>query len=189
MGSSQFSRRNFLGTTALGTGFLALMAADLKGQESPSLAPTVTKVWQTGRDYTLEFAKAMPDADFAFKPTPEVFSFAEQLLHLAGTNYWFFSAIKGEKSPKPQDTFAAEGKKKEEVVKILVESFKYGDEVINGFTEKSAAELVILGSNKLAKWKLILFCVDHIVHHRGQMVTYLRLKGIKPPQYRAGFFG
>jgi uncharacterized damage-inducible protein DinB len=30
---------------------------------------------------------------------------------------------------------------------------------------------------------------DHITHHRGQIVVYLRLNGIKPPQYRSGFFG
>ncbi|MFA9454721.1 MAG: DinB family protein [Candidatus Aminicenantaceae bacterium] len=46
-----------------------------------------------------------------------------------------------------------------------------------------------MGKNKLAAWKLVLFCVDHITHHRGQTVVYLRLNGIKPPQYRSGFFG
>ena len=46
-----------------------------------------------------------------------------------------------------------------------------------------------VGENAIAKWKLILFGMDHVTHHRGQMVVYLRLNGIKPPQYRSGYFG
>lgn len=44
---------------------------------------------------------------------------------------------------------------------------------------KAAAE-VTMGKNKLAAWKLVLFCVDHITHHRGQTVVYLRLNGSSP---------
>ena len=117
------------------------------------------------------------------------FLFSEQLLHLAGSNYWFFSALKGAKPSQAEDAFKSEGKTKSDVVKLLEESFAYGDEVINGLTNTIANEEVTVGKNKMAKWKAILFCVDHITHHRGPIVVYLRLKGIKPPQYRCGFFG
>ena len=56
--------------------------------------------------------------------------------------------------------------------------------------DDAAAEAeVSMGKRKLSAWKVILFCADHISHHRGQAVVYLRLNGIKPPQYRSGFFG
>jgi uncharacterized damage-inducible protein DinB len=61
--------------------------------------------------------------------------------------------------------------------------------VISGLTEKTATEEISMGRNKLAKWKTLLFCAEHIAHHRGQIVVYLRLNGITPPQYKSGFFG
>ncbi|MFC2169828.1 DinB family protein [Acidobacteriota bacterium] len=146
-------------------------------------------IWNKANEYTMEFVQAMPGEKYGFKPTDEVFSFAEHVLHLVGSNFWFFSSIKGEKPPKSEEALKSEGKSKEDVIKLLEESNKYGDGVLNGLTDEMAKEEVPMGKNKLAKWKMILFCSDHITHHRGQMVVYLRLNGIKPPQYRSGLFG
>jgi uncharacterized damage-inducible protein DinB len=146
-------------------------------------------VWDKSKEYTREFAEAMPDDKYGFKPTEEVWSFAEQLLHLAGVNYWFFATLKGEKPPKSEKDLKAKGTAKKDVISMLEESFKYGDGFVEGLTDKIAHEEITRGKNKMAKWKIILFCVDHITHHRGQMVVYLRLNGIKPPQYRSGFWG
>ena len=190
MEKSKNSRRKFIETTALGAGFLAVTSASrLFSQEPAVLAPVVKNVWNTSKRYLMEFANAMPDGKYDFKPTEEVFSFAEQLLHLVGTNYWCFSSIKGEKSPKAQDAFNSEGKTKSDVINLLKESFDYGDGVISGLTEKSATEEISMGQNKLAKWKILLFCAEHITHHRGQIIVYLRLNGITPPEYKTGFFG
>lgn len=53
----------------------------------------------------------------------------------------------------------------------------------------TAVEEIPMGRSKAAKWKTLLFCEEHIAHHRGQIVVYLRLNGIIPPQYKSGFFG
>lgn len=190
MDKSDISRRKFVGTAALGTGFLALTSTSQLFASGPTeYAPVLKRVWEQANKYLMEFAQAMPDDKYGFKPTDEVFSFAEQLLHLAGSNYWFFSTIKGEKSPKPEDEFKSEGKTKADVIKLLEESIAYGDSVVNGVTEESVNKEISFGRGKLALWKIILFGVDHITHHRGQIVVYLRLNGIKPPQYRSGLFG
>lgn len=190
MGKPKISRRQFVGTTALGIGCLAAGSASrLFASDSSSMVPTLKNVWKQAKEYTMDFAEAMPDEKYGFKPTEEVYSFAEQLLHLAGGNYWFFASIKGEKSPKPEDAFKPEGKTKNDVIKIVEESFAYGDEVVVGLTDDLVNKEITMGKNKLIMWKILLFCVDHITHHRGQMVVYLRLNGLKPPQYRSGFFG
>jgi uncharacterized damage-inducible protein DinB len=93
------------------------------------------------------------------------------------------------KSPLSEEAFKAEGKSRADVIKLLQDSFAYGTEVVEGLDDTSAVAEVTMGKNKLAAWKLVLFCVDHITHHRGQTVVYLRLNGIKPPQYRSGYFG
>ncbi len=190
MEKSKISRRQFVGTAALGAGCLAISSSSqLFASGSATLAPVLKNVWKQAKEYTVEFANAMPDEKYTFKPTPEVFSYAEQALHVIGSNFWFFSTLKGEKPPKPEDALKSEGKTKNDVIKLLEESHAYGDEVMNVLTDEIAKEEVTTGQTKLAKWKIILFCVDHMTHHRGQMVVYLRLNGIKPPQYRSGFYG
>ncbi len=190
MGNPKISRRQFVGTTALGIGCLAAgSTSKLFADESSSMVPLMQNVWKQAKAYTMEFAEAMPEEKYGFKPTEEVFSFAEQLLHLAGANFWFFASIKGEKPPQPEEALNAEGKTKKDVVDMVEESFAFGDTVIDGLTDKILHEEVAMGENKLVVWKLLLFSSDHLTHHRGQLVVYLRLNGIKPPQYRSGFFG
>jgi uncharacterized damage-inducible protein DinB len=190
MEKSKISRRHFIGTSALGVGCLAVgSASGLFASDTSDMVPTLKNVWKQAKEYTMDFAEAMPDEKYGFKPTEEVFSFAEQLLHLAGANFWFFASIKGEKPPQPEEALKAEGKTKKDVIAMVEESFAFGDAVVDGLTEDTMNKEITMGENKLIMWKLLLFCVDHIAHHRGQMVVYLRLNGIKPPQYRAGFFG
>jgi len=190
MTQSKISRRKFVTTTALGAGALAVTSSSrLFAGEKSDFIPTMKNVWAKQKESFLEFAKAMPDDKYGFKPTEEVMSFAEQVLHAIGGNYWFFAALKGEKPPKPEEALKPEGKTKADIVKLVEESHAYGDEFFNGLTEKIAHEEAKMGENSIAKWKLILFSFDHIAHHRGQLVVYLRLNGIKPPQYRSGYFG
>jgi uncharacterized damage-inducible protein DinB len=190
MNRPKISRRQFFGTTALGVGCLAVAPASrLFALESSTMVPTLKNVWNQAKEYTMEFAEAMPEEKYGFKPTEEVFSFAEQLLHLAGGNFWFYASIKGEKQPYPEDAFKAEGKSKKDVSAMVEESFAYGGQVVSRITEDMANKEIAMGKNKLPVWKIFLFSVDHITHHRGQMVVYLRLNGIKPPQYRSGFYG
>ena len=128
METSKNSRRNFIKNTALGAGFLAATSSSrLFSQDTGALAPVVKNVWNTSKDYLMAFANAMPDEKYTFKPTEEVFSFAEQILHLVGTNYWVFSNIKGEQPPKAQEAFNSEGKSKSDVIALLKESFSYGE--------------------------------------------------------------
>jgi len=189
MENTKVSRRKFVGTAALGAGGLAFFpSARLFGSETSAMSSVLKNVWKLSKEYTMDFAQEMPDDKYGFKPTEEVYSYSEQLLHLAGGNFWFFSSIKGEKSPKPEDAFGAEGKSKSDVMKLLKESFSYGDEVIEALNDDTAKEEVAAGQTKLPKWKIVLFCTDHLTHHRGQMVVYLRLNGIKPPQYRSGYY-
>ena len=49
----------------------------------------IVKEWERAKAYTKEYLDAMPEAGFALKPTPEMRSFAEQMLHLTDANYGF----------------------------------------------------------------------------------------------------
>jgi uncharacterized damage-inducible protein DinB len=60
----------------------------------------IVKEWERAKAYTKEYLDAMPESGYAFKPTPEMRSFAEQMLHLTDTDYAFVSAATGVKSPE-----------------------------------------------------------------------------------------
>src|SRR6188768_3569304 len=59
----------------------------------------IVKEWERAKAYTKEYLDAMPESGYALKPTPEMRSFAEQMLHITDANYGFISAATGEKSP------------------------------------------------------------------------------------------
>jgi DinB superfamily len=68
---------------------------------SPSMAASLNNMHMTIRRDLIEAAEAMPAADFAFKPTPQVRSFGEILGHVAFANFYFCAMAKGE-PPRPR---------------------------------------------------------------------------------------
>ena len=59
----------------------------------------IVKEWERSKAYTKEYMDAMPEKGYALKPTPEMRSFAEQLLHIADANYGLACSAIGIKSP------------------------------------------------------------------------------------------
>src|ERR1017187_9478429 len=55
--------------------------------------------WQRAKLYTKSYLDAMPEDGYGFKPTPEIRSFAQQMLHLADGNYLFASVASGKPNP------------------------------------------------------------------------------------------
>lgn len=190
MKKSNITRRQFVETAVLGAGCLTLA-----GSTSTALAAmpadvtsVIASAWKTTKDVTLAYAQAMPEEHYGFKPVPEVRSFAEQLLHIAGANYFFMSRVKGEKPALDRAAFDAKDKSKADVIKLLEQGFEVGTTALGSLTEEQAKEEVPFGQGKMPKWRVALLVMDHTAHHRGQTVIYLRLKGITPPEYRSGFF-
>lgn len=165
---------------------IAVLAIIMVGSSELYAGGTFAKesipTWQRAKDYSVKFAEAMPEEHYNFKPTPEIMSFAEQVVHTAGVSFWFASKISGE--PNPGKGFKAEGKSKAEIIKYLKDSFDYVEKALTNLSDEEAAKVIPLwGELKLTKAQTFLTTRDHTTHHRGQMVIYLRLKGIKPPGY------
>ena len=51
--------------------------------------------WTRAKNWTKEYLDKMPEDGLAFKPTPEVRSFAEQMLHLASANFFYGATATG----------------------------------------------------------------------------------------------
>ena len=161
-------------------GFLLLMTNILFGQET--LLEDFKIKWKNATDYTLEFAKAMPEENYSFKPVPAEMSFGEQLKHIAGNMVWLSSSYLNGAPTKldPMNT----GNSKKEIIDILEKSFAYAAETVNHLNEKMLNQNVDFFAGFMTKRRILLLMTDHVTHHRGQLVVYLRLNGIEPPAYR-----
>jgi uncharacterized damage-inducible protein DinB len=143
----------------------------------------MAKDWERAKAYTKEYLDAMPDSGYALKPTPEMRSFAEQMLHLTDANYAFAAAATGATSPIGQG--AAEksvDKSKSAVTKMVLDGYDF---VINNIKKTTPAQLnentKMFGRFEMAKGVALAKAFEHQTHHRGQTTVYLRMAGATPP--------
>lgn len=125
-------------------------------------------------------AAKVPEADYAFKPTPEVRSFGELVGHVANANYMICAAALGEKSPSTTD-IAKTVTAKAALEKALADSFTYCEDSFAKLTATSAMEEVKFFTGPTPRLGVFAFNNSHNMEHYGNMVTYMRLKGIVPP--------
>lgn len=144
----------------------------------------LVKAWERAKAYTKEYLDAMPESGYALKPTPEMRSFAEQLLHLADANYGFASAATGTESPVGRaELEKTEDKSKINVSKLVLSSYDFVIDNLNKMTEAQLDESVkLFGQFDMTKRMALAKDFEHQTHHRGQTTVYLRLAGVKPPQ-------
>jgi uncharacterized damage-inducible protein DinB len=173
---------------------LALVpASGLRAQAAASAAPKAPEshsqalldAWNDiGRKLTA-MAEDFPEDKYDFKPNPAQRSFAEQLLHAAGANYYFINPATGLKPPTG-DPKRADYKTKADVVALVKKSFadgaaliaSKGDSGLNDtFVDPFSGQQVRVGDYA---WGF----VEHCGEHYGQLVVYYRVAGLVPPESR-----
>ena len=65
---------------------------------APSLTKEIVATYQRAAKEMLDIAEVMPAEKYGFKPTPEISSFGDQLMHLAGIMQRFIDTAKGTKT-------------------------------------------------------------------------------------------
>jgi len=162
----------------------ALLAASLPAaaQDAAVTRTEYVEAWQASKAYTLAVAKAMPDESYGFQPTPDQFTFAVQMIHIAHANYAWFTRVLGE----PRTIADPKSEAKADVLPYLEATFDYCIAALERITPEQlsrAAPGVPNRPNGSGRDALLNMYM-HIGHHRGQAIIYLRLKGVTPPEYR-----
>jgi uncharacterized damage-inducible protein DinB len=144
----------------------------------------MVKEWERAKAYTKEYLDVMPDSGYALKPTAEMRSFAEQMLHLTDANYAFAAAATGQKSPVCfGESEKSADKSKQNVTKLVMDGYDF---VINSIKKMNPADLTgqvkMFDRFEMTKGMALAKCFEHQTHHRGQTTVYIRLAGAKPPQ-------
>jgi uncharacterized damage-inducible protein DinB len=125
-------------------------------------------------------ADKMPEADFGYQPTKEVRTFGQMLAHVANSNYSYCATAKGEPNPN-KDDFEKTKTTKADIAKALADSFAFCDGVYSTLTDAKAMELITAGQNQVPRARALISVISHDNEHYGNLVTYLRLKGLVPP--------
>ncbi len=141
--------------------------------------------WKRAKKWTLDYVDAMPDESLNFKPTPEIRSFAEQLLHLAFWNYGLVEGAAGKPNPFGKDQNNLESKSeyktKAALRKVVEQSYDFVIAAIADIDDAKLTEQAPFFNSKPTRLYALTTALDHQAHHRGQTTIYLRLKGVTPP--------
>ena len=169
-------------TILLAAGLAAAPAA----QSANPISDGIRSQWNSAKRNLQQSAEMMPEASYDYRPVDGVRNFAELLTHVAGANYVFCAAAKGEKTPFAEDHFEKSVKTRPEIIKATAEAIAYCDAAYTALTDASAAQMVAqpFGQGQTPRTAVLVGNIGHVNEHYGNMVTYFRINGIVPPSSR-----
>ncbi len=124
---------------------------------------------ENSRKYSIAVATAMPETLYDFKPSPDVWNFKELINHIVyGISWWESNYLKKIETPWNPPPIL------EERQKILDSMHKAYDSLAHTIDKAKPNDDLLKGFHAT---------LDHVTHHRGQAIVYLRCNGITPPEY------
>jgi len=180
----------------LGFVFVALMGIPLAllGQEKPPAStappaqstPPANPITASEKGFysfvsnaVVGAAQKMPEENYSFKPTLDVRTFGQLVGHVADASYMFCSQAIGETIPAKD--IEKTKTSKADLVAALKDGVAYCNKSFDSMTDAKGSQMVKFFNYNLAKLTLFSINSAHTDEHYGNMVTYLRLKGIVPP--------
>jgi uncharacterized damage-inducible protein DinB len=167
---------------------MSIAPLTLLGQEKPQApaTPPANPITMSERGLymfisgaVVHAAEKMPEENYSFKPTPEVRSFGQLVGHVADANYMFCSQASGEANPSKD--IEKTKTSKADLVAAVKEAVAFCSKSFDGMTDAKGSETIKMFGFNLAKLTVFSLNTAHTDEHYGNMVTYMRLKGIVPP--------
>ena len=161
------------------------LAQDKPAQEKPAVtAENPLSSWDKGayarvRGLLARSAEKMPEENYSFKPVETVRSYGQIVGHLADAQYLFCSLALDEKNPGLDIEHTKTSKA--DLVAALNTAFAYCDKAYDSITDASAAQTIKLFGNDAPRMSALIVNNMHNMEHYGNLVTYMRIKGIVPP--------
>ena len=167
--------------------FCLAVAAPAMAQQKP---PQTFPVYLQGQYATLKrnivgSAEKMPAEHFSFRPSPDVRTYAELFGHTMQAQFGYCSTVKGVANPTTGKELEKVVTDKAGVIQMVKDAFDYCDDVFAKLTNENALEIITAGAapnqRQLARSNQLTMLVVHGNEHYGNLVTYMRIKGIVPP--------
>jgi uncharacterized damage-inducible protein DinB len=157
-------------------------------EQATTTTPTIGSVrglQDLVKGYITKAAAQVPEDLYAFKPTPDVRSMGELFAHIADANFGICGMASGQKPP--MTGISKTKKTKAELSEALAASFTFCESAFEAMTDARAAEVIkffVPGTH--TRLGVLSFNVAHDFEHYGNIVTYMRLKGMVPPSSGGG---
>jgi len=141
-------------------------------------------VWQEAVRHCIEVAENMPKELYNYKPTVVNKTFAEQMVHIASASKLLTQRYVLGMKVKPHTPDAAKMSKKE-ILALMKKSFEYTTQVVLTIEQEKLDETCIMyhSGNRVSRAFAFFYVQDHMANHRAKSNLYLRMNGIKPPEY------
>ena len=151
-------------------------------QAAPPANPLVTVskgIYNYTNNNILRSIDKVPDNLWDFQPTKDVRTFGQLFAHIADGQYEFCGVVA--EGHSVQKGIEKTMKTKAEIKQALTEAIAYCNGAYDKLTDADAATMVAFFGQHLTKLGMMDFNIAHDMEHYGNLVTYMRLKGIVPP--------
>ena len=163
-----------------------LAAAPALAQSANPLTDATKGQFALVKGYLTKTADQVTEENYAFKPTPEVRNLGAIIGHVADANFSICSTASG--AANPMKGMSAEKTKtsKADLQKALADSFAFCDAQFAAMSDAKGTEAVDFFGGKQPRMAVLAFNNAHNFEHYGNLVTYMRLKGMVPPSSQKG---
>ena len=165
---------------------LAVAAPALAQQKPPQTFPAYLQgQYAALKRNIMGSAERMPAEHFSFRPSPDVRTYAELFGHTMQAQFGYCSTVKGVPNPTTGKELEKIVTDKAGVIQMVKDAFDFCDDAFAKVTNENALEIITAGAapnqRQLARSNQLTMLVVHGNEHYGNLVTYMRIKGIVPP--------
>ena len=153
-----------------------------KQESTKSLRQELKSAWLRSETMTLTNVEQMPPDFFTFKYTDEAMTFAEQWRHCVIYTCGQLSGRAGITNPYENVKLPVQ-MPKDDVIKELKNMYTFVRQSIEDLSDEKLLTDCDFAGDTIPIWRLFYALENHIIHHRGQCIVYLRLNGVVPKGY------
>ena len=175
--------QNLLATSLLPTiGQARPVTIDLES-EAQRVRRELLEAWARSETLTLITATQMPAESYEFKYTPEAMTFAEQWRHCCQFTTTLLAERLGIDDPYKNGRDLSKAVTKQQVLDEIKALYGCMRQTITTIPDAKLFEQAEFVGGKIPNWRYLYAMDNHIIHHRGQCMVYLRMNGVTPQGY------
>ena len=141
------------------------------------------ELWRNTIRHITVAAEEWPEADYNWKPVETVRGFGALIAHVAGSQYAFCAPALGENRDADEANVERTATTKAAIVAALKASTEYCDRAYRINDAAAARPASIFGMNRTGLYALA-WNANHNSEHYGNVITYMRMRGMVPPSSR-----
>ncbi len=150
--------------------------------DTNALRKELITAWNRSEMMTMTNVKQMPPGLFTFKYTDGAMTFSEQWRHCVIYTCGQLAGRAGIRNPYDGIKLPVQ-MPKENIIRELENMYAFVRQSIKDLSDEKLLSNCDFAGTTIPVWRLFYAMENHIIHHRGQCVVYLRLNEVTPKGY------